>query len=94
LYSFASFRQEFGQHVVAHPGASLSETDVRVLVKHLERDRGCVVVDKQADIIKFVDEGSSDQETITSVDKGVLEMATTVTKLQEQVDEIQRRIEE
>jgi len=94
LYSFASFRQEFGHHAIVHADASLSETDVRVLVKHLERDRGCVVVDKQADIIKFVEEGSSEHETITSVDKGVLEMATTVAKLQEQVDEIQRRIEE
>ena len=77
-----------------HPGATLSETDVRVLVKHLERDRGCVVVDKQADIIKFVEEGSADQETITSVDKGVLEMATVAQRLQDQVDEIQKRIEE
>ncbi|KAG9102734.1 hypothetical protein FRC06_001266 [Ceratobasidium sp. 370] len=94
LYSFASFRQQFGTVAPSHSGASLSETDVRVLVKHLERDRGCIVVDRQADVIKFVEEGSSEQETITTVDKGILEMATTVSKLQEQVDEIQRRIEE
>ncbi|KAF8609953.1 hypothetical protein BDV93DRAFT_462565 [Ceratobasidium sp. AG-I] len=94
LYSFATFRHEFGDLVMPHAGATLSETDVRVLVKHLERDRGCVVVDKQADIIKFVEEGSADQETITSVDKGVLEMATVVQRLQDQVDEIQKRIEE
>ncbi|KAG9123599.1 hypothetical protein FRC07_014581 [Ceratobasidium sp. 392] len=94
LYTFASFRQQFGTLAMSHSGASLSETDVRVLVKHLERDHGCVVVDKQADVIKFVEEGSSEQETITSIDKGILEMSITATKLQEQVDEIQRRIEE
>lgn len=94
LYNSASFRQQFGGIAVSHPGASLSETDVRVLIKHLERDRGCVVTDKQADVIKFVEEGSSEQETISNIDKGILEMSITVNKLQEQVDEIQRRIEE
>ncbi|KAG8707597.1 hypothetical protein FRC08_000397 [Ceratobasidium sp. 394] len=94
LYSFASFREQFGSLALPYPGASLSETDVRVLVKHLERDRGCVVLDSQADVIKFVEEGSSERETITSVDKGILEMSTTVNKLQEQIDEIQRQIEE
>jgi len=94
LYSFATFRHEFGDLATPHAGATLSETDVRVLVKHLERDRGCLVVNKQADIIKFVEEGSSEHETITSVDKGVLEMATVAQRLQDQVDEIQKRIEE
>ncbi|KAG8745692.1 hypothetical protein FRC12_014479, partial [Ceratobasidium sp. 428] len=49
LYTFASFRQQFKTLALSHSSASLSETDVRVLVKYLERDRGCVVVDKQAD---------------------------------------------
>jgi hypothetical protein len=94
LYSFASFRQTFGELAGHHPGATLSETDARVLVKHLERDRSCVVVDRQADVIKFVEEGASDREAITTVDKGVLEMSVTASKLQEQVDEIQKRIDE
>ncbi|QRV85940.1 vacuolar-sorting protein SNF7 [Ceratobasidium sp. AG-Ba] len=94
LYSFASFRQQFGKVVISHSGASLSETDVRVLVRHLERDRSCVVVDGQADIIKFVEEGQSEHEAISNIDKGILEMSNTVNKLQEQVDEIHRRIEE
>ncbi|KAH7341142.1 hypothetical protein B0J17DRAFT_654403 [Rhizoctonia solani] len=94
LYTFASFRQAFESLVTQHSDAILSEADARVLVKHLERDRSCVVVDRQADVIKFVEEGSSDREGITSVDKGILEMNVTLTKLQEQVDEIQKRIEE
>ncbi|CAE6535843.1 unnamed protein product [Rhizoctonia solani] len=94
LYNFASFRQTFGSLAAQYSGATLSETDARVLVKHLERDRGCVVVDRQADVIKFVEEGSSEREGITSVDKGILEMSVTLAKLQEQVDEIQKRIEE
>ncbi|QRW27702.1 vacuolar-sorting protein SNF7 [Rhizoctonia solani] len=94
LYTFASFRQTFGDLAAQHSGATLSEADVRVLVKHLERDRNCIVVDRQVDVIKFVEEGSSGREGITSVDKGILEMSVTLTKLQEQVDEIQKRIEE
>ncbi|CAE6486246.1 unnamed protein product [Rhizoctonia solani] len=94
LYTFASFRHTFASLVAQHPGAELSETDARVLVKHLERDRSCVVVDRQAGVIKFVEEGSFEREGITSVDKGILEMSVTSVKLQEQVDEIQKRIEE
>jgi charged multivesicular body protein 7 len=94
LYTFASFRQAFADISAQHPGATLSETDVRALVRHLERDRSCMVVDRQADVIKFVEEGSSDREGITSVDRGILEMNVTLTKLQEQVEEIQKRIEE
>ncbi|CEL51560.1 putative protein C1604,18c OS=Schizosaccharomyces pombe (strain 972 / ATCC 24843) GN=SPBC1604.18c PE=3 SV=1 [Rhizoctonia solani AG-1 IB] len=94
LYTFASFRQAFADISAQHPGATLSETDVRALVRHLERDRSCMVVDRQADVIKFVEEGSSDREGITSVDRGILEMNVTLNKLQEQVEEIQKRIEE
>ncbi|CAE6455999.1 unnamed protein product [Rhizoctonia solani] len=94
LYTFTSFRQTFGELAAQHSKVTLSETDVRVLVKHLERDRNCVVVDRQVDVIKFVEEGSSEREGVTNVDKGILEMSVTLTKLQEQVDEIQKRIEE
>lgn len=45
LFNFEGFRKEFGDKVNA--GNILSEGDVRVLVKFLERDRKVVIVDKE-----------------------------------------------
>lgn len=45
LFDFDGFRKEFGGKV--HPGGVLSEVDIKVLVKFLERDRHMVVVDKE-----------------------------------------------
>lgn len=44
LYTVATFRKTFGTKVV--PGVSLSETDTRVLLRYLERDRMVLVQDK------------------------------------------------
>jgi charged multivesicular body protein 7 len=43
LYTFESFRNEFAG--VALPGVVLSDLDMKVLLKHLERDTKIVVVD-------------------------------------------------
>lgn len=45
LYSFEGFKEEFGS--VALPGVSLSETDVKVLVKYLQRDKRVLIADKE-----------------------------------------------
>lgn len=45
LFSFESFRKEFAGKVTT--GSSLSEMDIKVLVKYLERDRNILVVDKE-----------------------------------------------
>ena len=45
LFNFEGFRKEFGDKVNA--GNVLSEGDVKVLLKFLERDRKVVVVDKE-----------------------------------------------
>jgi charged multivesicular body protein 7 len=45
LFNFDGFRKEFGGMV--NEGSALSETDVKVLVKFLQRDRKVVVVDKE-----------------------------------------------
>lgn len=44
LYTVTTFRKAFGSKVL--PGVSLSETDTRVLLKYLERDRSVLVQDK------------------------------------------------
>jgi len=87
LYDFEGFRKEFGGKVNA--GTVLSEADVKVLVKYLERDRKLVVVDKG--VIKFVDEGQSAE--ITAVDRGLLELKSAVENLHTQVDNIQQKID-
>ena len=46
LYSFDQFRREFGFHGAVLDGVKLSETDLRVLVKFLDRDKGVIVSDK------------------------------------------------
>lgn len=42
LFNFESFRKEFGSKV--NVGSVLSEADVKVLVKFLERDRKLIIV--------------------------------------------------
>ncbi|OAX38935.1 hypothetical protein K503DRAFT_122340 [Rhizopogon vinicolor AM-OR11-026] len=88
LYTTEGFRREFGATVV--PGVALSETDIKVLIKYLERERRVVV--QNGDVIKFV---TADREReITAVDQGILELKTAVTNLREQVDSIQNKIDQ
>jgi hypothetical protein len=107
LFTTASFRSEFAS--IALPDASLSDTDIKVLIKYLERDKQALVVDKgvcveyfhilatvltlDPQVIKFV-EGEALTGEVTEIDRGVVEMKSTIEKLNSQVDEIQRQIEE
>ncbi|KAI0831297.1 Snf7-domain-containing protein [Trametes gibbosa] len=86
LYNAESFREEFA--ACAFEDALLSELDVKVLLKFLERDRRAVVV------IKFVESGVSESADVTAVDSGLLALKTAVQKLHAQVDGLQRRIDE
>ncbi|KZO97862.1 hypothetical protein CALVIDRAFT_554340 [Calocera viscosa TUFC12733] len=90
LYTPASFQKEFGD--LALPGVTLSATDTKVLLKHLERDRRAIVTSNE--IIKFLDEHEPESTTITQVDRGVLEMKLAIQRLEEQISEIDRRITE
>ena len=73
---------------------TLTLSDVKVLLQYLERDRKAIVTDR--DVIKFVDESSEAEgvRLITQVDHGVLEMKLAVGKLQDQIEDIHREIEE
>ncbi|KAL4253181.1 hypothetical protein ABKN59_004148 [Abortiporus biennis] len=77
---------------IALPGVTLSDTDMRVLLKHLERDKKAVIVRGEA--IKFVEQADSSELDVSAVDTGVLELKTGVENLQAQVDNIQRQIED
>ncbi|KAH8116804.1 Snf7-domain-containing protein [Phellopilus nigrolimitatus] len=78
LYSFDSFRREFAGH-------SLSETDLKVLIKFLNRDKKVIVSDK--DIHQRL-------RSITGIDRGILELKLGVENMEKQVEDINGRISE
>ncbi|KAG8217873.1 Snf7-domain-containing protein [Butyriboletus roseoflavus] len=88
LYTVATFRKAFGSKVL--PGVSLSETDTRVLLRYLERDRRIVVQDKDA--VKFVTDDHGRE--VTAIDRGILELKTAVANLRDQVDRLHGKIDE
>jgi len=88
LYKFDSFKKEFAADAL--PGATLSEQDLRVVLKFLERDKTAIVVEGEA--IKFLDAAEASRREITAVDTGILELKTGVENLQAQVDDIQKQL--
>ncbi|KZS91062.1 hypothetical protein SISNIDRAFT_457037 [Sistotremastrum niveocremeum HHB9708] len=73
---------------IALPDVSLTSSDVKVLIKYLERDRQAIVTERE--VIKLVDDES--ESTVTAVDHGVLEMKVAISNLQAQIDDIHSRI--
>ena len=83
----------------------LTDADVQVLIRYLARDRRVLVAETQVGVsfsdlhivltsiqaLKFVDTDSPQQE-ITSVDRGVLEMKSTIEKLDAQVEDLANKI--
>ncbi|PPQ63058.1 hypothetical protein CVT24_005913 [Panaeolus cyanescens] len=93
LYTVDTFREVFAQAVGGDVAGSLSDTDAKVLLKYLERERGVIVVEKE--VIKFVDSSTSvEDRTITAVDRGILELKTAIRNLNAQVEALQRKINE
>ncbi|KZT70129.1 hypothetical protein DAEQUDRAFT_668334 [Daedalea quercina L-15889] len=88
LHSMESFQREFGPHAL--DDVVLSELDIRVLVRYLERDRKALVI--KEGVIKFIDPDTTEPAEITTVDTGVLALKTAVDNLQAQVDSIQSKI--
>ncbi|KAI0374883.1 hypothetical protein BV20DRAFT_934733 [Pilatotrama ljubarskyi] len=86
LYNMDSFREEFS--ACAFEDAPLSDLDVKVMLKFLERDKHAIAV------IKFIEQGVPESSEITAVDSGLLALKTAVQGLQAQVDNLQRRIDE
>ncbi|KAF7294787.1 hypothetical protein MIND_01016400 [Mycena indigotica] len=82
LYSQDGFKKNFVP--------ALSDTEVKILLKFLQRDRGAVVVD--GDVIKFVDTKTSLRE-ITAIDRGMLELKEAVDHLKAKVASIQQEID-
>lgn len=108
LYTYESFKKEFGDVVDA--GLVLSDDDMRVLVKFLDRDKGVIVADKDvsesfrpfsskrsclSQVIKFIDPSVEvPSKTITAVDRGIVELKSGVENMEAQVEDLNRRISE
>ena len=106
LYNFESFKRTYAGEALE--GVTLSDLDLKVLLRYLERDKKAVV--RQGDVsvsvspktflahegllqaIKFT-QGTSHAE-ITAVDVGVLELKTAVENLEAAVDHIHTKIDE
>nr|GAT60026.1 predicted protein [Mycena chlorophos] len=82
LYSHEGFKKTFVP--------SMSEADMKILLRFLQRDRGAIVVD--GDVIKFVDTRTAQRE-ITSIDRGMLELKEAVQRLHAQIDDIRRKMD-
>ena len=105
LYSFDSFRATFAASAL--PGVTLSDKDLRVLVKFLERDRRVVITEKEVrrndslwglytyfyQVIKFVVPASSSAQEVTAIDRGILELKTAIADLSTQIDHITEKID-
>ncbi|KAF8583189.1 hypothetical protein K439DRAFT_1647301 [Ramaria rubella] len=92
LHSVDTFRAEFASKAL--PGVVLSISDIKVLIKYLERDKGVIVTSKE--VIKFIDEEADEEgaRVVTQLDHGVLEMKLAVDRLQDQIDDIHCQIED
>jgi len=105
LYNFDSFRATFATSAL--PGVTLSDKDLRVLLKFLERDRRVVITEKEvrrsdscqyltliyfSQVIKFIIPASSSTQEVTVVDRGIIELKTAITDLSTQIDHISEKI--
>ncbi|KAF8261142.1 hypothetical protein EI94DRAFT_1789616 [Lactarius quietus] len=105
LYSFDSFRATFAASAL--PGVTLSDKDLRVLIRFLERDRRTVVTGERyctfsawlfkhrahcLQVIKFVGTGFGTPE-VTAIDHGALELKSAVSKLTAQIDNLTAKID-
>ncbi|KAK0554402.1 hypothetical protein OC846_002134 [Tilletia horrida] len=76
------------------PPITLSELDVRVLIKHLTRDRKIAAYDAAEQIIKF---GQSQHslgavERISEADRGIVQVRDAHARLERQIGEVESRI--
>ncbi|KAG6876967.1 hypothetical protein C0993_011467 [Termitomyces sp. T159_Od127] len=105
LYSMDMFRHEFGSVLGVDV---LSDVDVMVLLKFLERDRSALVFDKEVrvfqmfcclivkfiQVVKFLSDNVSNHREINAVDRGILELRKFVQNLHAQVDGLQCKMDE
>lgn len=86
IHSLESFKRYAESCSISMGGlAPLSSTDVKVLLKYLARDRRVLVI--QGDVIKFAEDAISQE--ITTVDRGVFELKSTIERVEQQIQHIE-----
>ena len=99
LYDIPSFASAFA--AVAFPSSSkklphrpkghkLSKKDVDILLRWLSRDCGLVVTD--GEVVKVLEEGTTTGE-ISDADRGTVAVLSTLRKIDEQVESLEKEIE-
>ncbi|KAJ3851621.1 Snf7-domain-containing protein [Lentinula lateritia] len=92
LYTFDLFREEFAECVIGSDSKdkmTMSELDMKMILRYLERDKGVVVVDNG--VVKFIED--DDEAEISGVDRGILELKTAVANLHAQIEGLQKKID-
>ncbi|KAJ3763887.1 Snf7-domain-containing protein [Lentinula raphanica] len=92
LYSFDLFRKTFSECVVGCGTEDLevmTELDMKVILRYLERDKHAVVVEDG--VVKFINNGAT--ADITAVDRGILELKTAVANLHFQIEGLHRKVD-
>ncbi|KAL9935277.1 hypothetical protein V8E36_005625 [Tilletia maclaganii] len=76
------------------PPATLSELDVKVLLKHLSRDQKVILTDSGGQVIKFAPSQHAPGaiERIAESDRGILQVRDAHVRLEKQVAEVESRI--
>lgn len=87
IYSVAQFRREFAGRLVE--GRRLSGTDVDVLLRFLDRDKGVVVYDGRTVKIR-----AGDDTTLTEEDEGIAQLKELLGYLTHQTEVLSTRVEE
>ncbi|KAJ3895708.1 Snf7-domain-containing protein [Lentinula edodes] len=92
LYTFDSFRTEFAECVIGSDSKdkmTMSELDMKVILRYLERDKGVVMVENG--VVKFIEDDA--EAEISGVDRGILELKTAVANLHAQIEGLQKKID-
>ncbi|KAF8308113.1 hypothetical protein DL93DRAFT_2231869 [Clavulina sp. PMI_390] len=84
LYDRTTFRAAFGSVLFPASPHPPTDRDIAILLKHLQRDLGVLVSDKE--VIKFVEPGQALK--ITQFDRNYLELMLAARNLSKQVDEL------
>ncbi|KAK1222084.1 hypothetical protein PQX77_015078 [Marasmius sp. AFHP31] len=98
LYSVEGFRREFAACIsgrtLDEESSSMSELDMKVLLKYLARDKSAVVFN--GEVVKFLEPYALSEQTreITAVDRGIVELKNAVANLQRQVSAIQTKMDQ
>ncbi|KAF1993383.1 hypothetical protein P154DRAFT_527797 [Amniculicola lignicola CBS 123094] len=88
ILSRAEFLRRFDR--VLNPAASMSQTDLNIILAHLARDKGAISYNAQT--IKFKADAESEPTPVTSEDAAIANLRDTITKMEAQIAPLEERV--